>query len=300
MAQPPSYSDLLGLLPKEQVRSVKRLGLDLRPDLDRDSWSRLVASLVHTAGRTSSNRDTLTAWLGDLLAYGGDRYRGQIAEYARAAGLAPGTLRDAKLVCSRIPVSCRHDTLPWAHHCEIGRAFKEPKEIERWLKIAEKGGHSKAELRRRIRSHLAEKTPGMQKPGHDQTMIGAFALIRELRSVSRLLGNHASSWRGWSPSACELALVDIEPIAQFVAELKAGAQRPAIGGADGTTSSGLRPATSFSGPPQVSAERGRRTPRPPERGLGSGDPRHPAATATQAGHRRAAGAIAIASNSAIL
>src|SRR5580693_5831820 len=118
MALPPSYTDLLDLLPKAQVRSAVRLGLCLSPDLDRDSRSRLVASVVQTAGRTSSNRDTLTAWLGDLLACGSEQYRGQITEYARAAGLAPGTLRDAKLVCSRIPVSCRRDTLSWSHHCE--------------------------------------------------------------------------------------------------------------------------------------------------------------------------------------
>ena len=300
MALPPSYSDLLSLLPKEQVRSAKRLGLDLRPDLDRDSWSRLVASLVHTAGRTSSNRDTLTAWLGDLLAYGGDQYRGQITEYARAAGLAPGTLRDAKLVCSRIQVSCRHDALSWSHHCEVGKAFKEPKEIERWLKIAEKGGHSKAELRWMIRTHLAEGAPGMQKPRHDQTTIEAFAVLRELKAVGRFLGNHAGSWTEWSPSACEFALVEIEPVARFVAQLKAGAQGLPIAGAPSTTSPGLRPATSFSGLTQDSATKGRRTLRPPERGLRSNDPQNAIATAIRTGNGRTSDDGATASNSAIL
>lgn len=292
MALPPSYTDLLGLLPMEQVRSAVRLGLCLSPDLDRDSWSRLVARVVQTAGRTSSNRDTLTAWLGDLLAYGSDRYRGQITEYAKAAGLAPGTLRDAKLVCSRIPVSCRRDALSWSHHCEIGKTFKEPKEIERWLKIAEKGGHSKAELRRMIRGHLAKPKPGIRKSTHDQTMIDALAVLRELRAVGRFLNNHVDSWTAWSPSACERALVEIEPIAQFVAKLKAGMQS--------TTSPGLRSATSFSSIDQGTAAGGASDTtvfraRPPVR-----RPHNPAAPAAQAADQRVADIAALASNFAIL
>ena len=220
MALPPHYTDLVGLLPKAQVRSVMRLGLCLSPDLDRDSWSRLVASVVQTAGRTSNNRDTLTAWLGDLLAYGSDRYRGQITEYARAAGLAPGTLRDAKLVCSRIPVSCRRDTLSWSHHVEIGKAFKEPAEIERWLGIAEKGALSKAMLRKLIRSHLAETGSGAGEPISNRTACEPFALLRELRAVGRFVRNHAGTWTGWSPTACELALAEIEPIADFISQMR--------------------------------------------------------------------------------
>jgi hypothetical protein len=99
------HETLLGALPRAQVQSATRLGLVLNPDTDRESWSRLVTKLVQTTGRITRGTDTLVAWLGDVLAYGGVKYRGQIAEYARAAGLAPGTLRDAKLVCSRIPVS---------------------------------------------------------------------------------------------------------------------------------------------------------------------------------------------------
>ncbi len=300
MTQPPSYTDLLGLLPKEQVKSAMRLGLCLNPDLDRDSWSRLVSSVVKVAGRTSSNRDTLTAWLGDLLAYGGDQYRGQITEYAQAAGLAPGTLRVAKLVCSRIPVLCRRNTLSWAHHCEVGRAFKEPAAIEHWLNVAEKGGHSKMELRRMIRICLAEEASGGRGPSHDQTAIKAFALLRDLRAVGRRLGSHAGSWKEWSPSIRKLALDETAPIAKFIAELKVVAQELPIAGAPKTKSPGLRPATSLSGLTQVSADGGRRTLRPPQGGLRSGDPRHSGAPAIQAGHRQMAGNFVMASNSAIL
>jgi hypothetical protein len=248
------------------------------------------------AGRTSSNRDTLTAWLGDALAYGGDRYRGQITEYAKAAGLAPGTLRDAKLVCSRIPVSCRRDTLSWSHHCEIAKAFKEPREIERWLKIAAKGGHSKAELRRMILSHVAEVS-GNPKPSHDHA-IEVYAVIRELRAVGRFLANRSGSSARWSPSACELALAEAAPVAQFIERLKAGAKMPARPDAPHTTSPGLRPATSCSELERDCLVGGRRPLRPPQRGLRSDDPQNHGAPALQTEHRRTSGAFD--SNPAIL
>ena len=105
---PADLKNLLSGLPQTHVQEASRLGLALKPGMDTDTWSQLVAGLAQVAGRISRDRDTVTAWLGDLLAYGGGKYRGQITEYATAAGLDPGTLRVAKLVCSRIPVLCRH------------------------------------------------------------------------------------------------------------------------------------------------------------------------------------------------
>jgi hypothetical protein len=98
-------------LPREHIEAASRLGLSLKSGLNLENWSRLVAGVVQLTGRAGRGRDTLTAWLGDLLAFGGGKYRGQITEYAKAAGLDPGTLRSAKLVCSRIPLLCRHNTL---------------------------------------------------------------------------------------------------------------------------------------------------------------------------------------------
>ena len=216
------HETLLGALPRAQVQSATRLGLVLNPDTDRESWSRLVTKLVQTTGRITRGTDTLVAWLGDVLAYGGVRdYRGQIAEYARAAGLAPGTLRDAKLVCSRIPVSCRHDTLSWAHHCEIGKAFTEPAEIERWLGIAEKGGHSRAELRKLLRCHLAEARSGSREQASGRAACEPFALLRELRAAGRLVQTQQAVWQCWSPQTCKLALAEMDSLVIFIAKLHA-------------------------------------------------------------------------------
>ena len=217
---PADLNSLLGGLPQTHVQEASRLGLALKPGLDAESWSKLVAGLAQVAGRTSRDRDTVTAWLGDLLAYGGGKYRGQITEYATAAGLDPGTLRVAKLVCSRIPVLSRHNTLSWTHHCEVGKAFKAPAEIEFWLSLAEREGFSVRELRKRIRRHLAGPTSPDSGPGAAGSA-APFALLRELRAVGRFVQNHAEVWQEWSPATCELALSELQPIIDFLEEMKA-------------------------------------------------------------------------------
>jgi hypothetical protein len=211
---------LLNDLPREHIEAASRLGLALKPGLNLENWSRLVAGVTQLTGRASRGRDTLTAWLGDLLAFGGGKYRGQITEYAKAAGLDPGTLRSAKLVCSRIPLLCRHNTLSWSHHCEVGKAFKAPDEIKAWLDTAAREGLSVRELRKRIRRHLA----GPTKPDGGPAPAGAaapFALLRELRAVGRFVKNHPEVWREWSPETCELALSEMQPVVDFLSEIRA-------------------------------------------------------------------------------
>ncbi len=215
-------ADLLAGLPGDQIEEISRLGLSLKAGLSLESWSRLVAVIVQKAGNSNRTRDTLTAWLGDLLAYGGGKYRGQITEYSKAAGLDPGTLRSAKLVCSRIPLLCRHNALSWSHHCEVGKAFKEPGEIKSWLALAAKEGLSVRELRKRIRLHLAGPTKPDGPAGGAAT---PFTLLRELRAVGRFVKNHPEVWRAWSPDTCKLALSEMQPIVDFLAELNSRTER---------------------------------------------------------------------------
>ena len=216
---PADLKSLLSGLPQTHVQEASHLGLALKPGMDADTWSQFVAGLAQAAGRIARDRDTVTAWLGDLLAYGGGKYRGQITEYATAAGLDPGTLRVAKLVCSRVPVLCRHNTLSWSHHCEVGKAFKAPAEIKFWLSLAEREGLSVRELGKRIRQHLA----GPTSPDSGPAAAGSaapFALLRELRAVCRFMENHAEVWQEWSPETCELALSELHPIVSFIGEMK--------------------------------------------------------------------------------
>ena len=217
---PADLKSLLSGLPHTHVQEASRLGLALKPGMDAESWSKLVSGLAQVTGRLSRDRDTVTAWLGDLLAYGGGKYRGQITEYAKAAGLDPSTLRIAKLVCSRIPVLSRHNTLSWSHHCEVGKAFKPPDEIEAWLGLAESEGLSVRKLRKRIRQHLAGPLSPDGGPG-SAGRAAPFALMRELRALGRFVENHSEVWQAWPPATCELALLELQPIVDFLEEMKA-------------------------------------------------------------------------------
>ena len=213
---------LVAELPGTGITHASRLGLALTPQLEHEAWRCLVVHLARLARTTTGARLTLTAWLGDALAYGEIRYRGRITTCADEAGLEPGTLRNAKMVCSRIPVSCRHDALSWTHHCEVGLAFADPAEIERWLTIAEQEELSTSALRKRIRTHLAEEhgaaTTSPAWPSAD-----GFRLMRDLRATERMLREDRSVWQRWSPKATQLALQELQALGEFIDTLRARA-----------------------------------------------------------------------------
>jgi hypothetical protein len=190
--------------------------------LENEKWRQLVAHVAGLAHAATGSRQTLTAWLGDVLAYGGDQGCGLITECAEATGLDPGTLRNAKMVCTRIPVSCRHDALSWTHHCEVGLAFSDHAEIERWLVAAETERLSTSALRRRVRLHVADRRGGAPLRGSDSS-VAAFRLMRELRAVGRSLAREQHSWRRWSPGAAQLALAELRSITDFVDEVRSRA-----------------------------------------------------------------------------
>ena len=210
---------LLATLPAAGIDRATRLGLALAPRLENEQWRQLVAHVAGLARTATGARQTLTAWLGDALAYGGDRGRGLITECAAAAGLDAGTLRNAKMVCTRIPVSCRHDALSWTHHCEVGLAFSDHAEIERWLVVAETERLSTSALRSRVRLHVASRGGVAPNRALDSS-VSAFRLMRELRAVGRSLARERHSWRRWSPGAAQLALEELRSITGFVDDVR--------------------------------------------------------------------------------
>ncbi|HUI60969.1 MAG TPA: hypothetical protein VLX90_12140 [Steroidobacteraceae bacterium] len=213
---------LVAELPGAGIARAGRLGLELTPHIERDAWRRLVAHLAHLAHTTTGARQTITAWLGDALAYGEASYRGRIVTCAGEAGLEAGTLRNAKMVCSRIPVSCRHDGLSWTHHCEVGLAFADSTEIERWLALAERDKLSTRDLRKRIRAHVAHRREDRDAaPGSGS--VETFQLLRELRAACRMLEQHRSVWRRWPPQTAGMALREAQPLADFIDRLRARA-----------------------------------------------------------------------------
>lgn len=214
---------LLAELPSAGIDRATRLGLLLAPEMEADAWRHLVTRVASLARTATGARQTLTAWLGDALAYGGARGRGLIAECAEAAGFDPGTLRNAKMVCTRIPVSWRHDALTWTHHCEVGLAFSDRAEIELWLSIAEAERLSTSELRCRIRASVASGH-GRQPPNATVgTAVMAFRLMRELRAASRSLARERHLWQHWSPAAAKLALQELRPMTEFIDAVRASA-----------------------------------------------------------------------------
>lgn len=212
-------------LPEAGIARATRLGLVLNPGLETEAWRGLVTHVARLVRTSAGARQTLTAWLGDVLAYGEAGGRGLITECAVATGINPGTLRNAKMVCLRIPVSCRRDTLSWTHHCEVGIAFADPQEIERWLAVAEAEGLSAMALRRRIRSHVASLHE-QRGAGLDAASITAFQLMRELRAGDRMLDRHRAAWREWSPGAAQLALQELRAVTDFVDAMRARALEP--------------------------------------------------------------------------
>jgi hypothetical protein len=218
--------ELVATLPRTGIAHATRLGLSLAPQMETEVWRKLVAHLTGLARTATGARQTLTAWLGDALAYGELRYRGQIAACAEAAGLDAGTLRNAKMVCGRIPVSCRHDALSWTHHCEVGLTVADPQEIERWLALAEAEKLSTAELRKRIRARLAGRMGG--RPVASADSVVPFRLMRELRAVGRMLSHQPGFGWHWSPATAQLALAELQPLAEFIDALRVRARDDAV------------------------------------------------------------------------
>jgi hypothetical protein len=44
--------------------------------------------------------------------------------------------------------------------------------------------------------------------------------------VGRFVKNHPEVWREWSPATCELALSEMQPIVDFIAEIRARKEQP--------------------------------------------------------------------------
>ena len=212
-------------LPITGIARATRLGQMLKPGLETDAWRGLVTHVARLVRTSAGARQTLTAWLGDALAYGATGGRGLIVECAAATGINPGTLRNAKMVCLRIPVSCCRDTLSWTHHCEVGIAFSDPQEIERWLAVAEADGLSAMALRRRIRSHVAN-LHAQRGVGPGEASVTLFQLMRELRAGDRFLDRHRAAWRQWSPTAAQFALQELRAVTDFVDTLRARTLEP--------------------------------------------------------------------------
>ena len=222
----PDLTPLLRGIAPEIAAQARPLGLELPSNLSRDDWSTTITRLAANAHGVTKGHDTVCAWLGDMLAYRDGKYHGQIAELAKAAELHPTTLRNAKLVCQRIPISCRRDTLSWSHHSEIGKTFPNGTDITNWLQIADDEKLSCRDLRKRIRASRVHQHEEVQSGGLPLDLPD-FCILRELRAAERSLQQHHAIWQRWSPETCRAALQEIKHLSEFVSQLAARAEKPA-------------------------------------------------------------------------
>jgi hypothetical protein len=218
----PDLQRLVASLPAAAIARVTSVGLTTVPELDETRWQELLGLVAQLTRSAAGTRQTLTSWLGDILVHGRAPRRGQIVQCAAVTGLNPGTLRNAMMVCRRIPLSRRRDTLTWSHHCEIGTAFSNPADIDRWLDLSIRDSLPIAELRRRIRGHLAKVK---SNPG-SVTRVLPFLLLRDLRTAARTVEQLRDVWRRWPQPTASLALEEIQALTGFVDDIRRRAMPP--------------------------------------------------------------------------
>lgn len=123
-------------------------GLQLPRQLPFEKWQGI--------GRQLSAVCTSAAWCpGDWLAYGESAYAGRYREATEQTALDYQTLRNYAWVARRFAMSRRRDTLSFGHHAEVA-ALAEPAQ-DYWLRQAEQHRWPVRQLRRQVRTSLAER-----------------------------------------------------------------------------------------------------------------------------------------------
>jgi hypothetical protein len=214
----PEYAVFLRGIPQEIISKATGTGLTLIDHLDAGALSPLLTRLVLNAREANLRAEVFNFWLGDLLVYGGSKFRGRSAGMARKAGLHPTTLRIAKLVCSRIPVLCRRNGLSWSHHCEIAKKCGSGEEIGRWLKTAFDEKLSCSELRERIAA--SRRNPDGAQNASQSLEFVPFAIVRELLAAEGLVQREQSTWRAWPPDKCRSVLNELPTLVRFFEALQ--------------------------------------------------------------------------------
>lgn len=142
---PPAEGSILELARElESAGALSPIHLDLseRPDLPVETLESLAAFFgqVNHSSRW---------WIADLLHHVEMRHGELVAHIAGFTGLAEQTVENIMSVGNRVPQSRRRIGLSFSIHAEV--AALTPNEQRRWLKVAEKEGLTKAQLRERIK-----------------------------------------------------------------------------------------------------------------------------------------------------
>lgn len=102
-------------------------------------------------------------YIGDWLLHGKEQFGEKFAQAASITGLAEQTLLNRMFVCENVPPSRRLEGVPFSCHAAVARL--KPDEQSRWLKAAQRGGWSLAELKQRMKAARKDERPAL--PGTD-------------------------------------------------------------------------------------------------------------------------------------
>lgn len=131
--------------------AISPVSLDLSdPSLPFESYEMIGAYL----GRMNRS---CSWWIGDWLVFGEGVYGDRFAQAVTATGLAEQTLLNRAYVARNIARELRRPTVPFSVHAEV--AALPPKEQKRWLKKAEDGNWTKADLRAAMKSRRTDTPP---------------------------------------------------------------------------------------------------------------------------------------------
>ena len=118
------------------------------PDLPWDVYEQLGA-FIGEMNRACS------WWVGDLIVFGEKVYGETYAQIEQAIGLAPQTIANRASVARHIPPERRIPGLAFGTHAEV--AYLPPRERDRWLRLADKSGWTRAKLREEMRVARGEE-----------------------------------------------------------------------------------------------------------------------------------------------
>ena len=139
--------------------SLHKAGLIIPGQLSLGVWEKI--------GRESTSiSESSTWWLADWVLYGETAYTGRYREVIEKTGLGYQTLRNYAWVARRFRIPRRRPGLSFAHHAEV--APLEPAEQDYWLRWAEQQKWSRNQLRKQIRTSLAERRAAASCSGEDR------------------------------------------------------------------------------------------------------------------------------------
>lgn len=131
----------MGLMAQlEAAGAITKTSLVLPPDT---SFAQFEALFLMTL----EARDSMCWWLGDLINFGEKVYGETYAQAVEITGLTVHTLQQYASVCGRIPRSRRRPPRRLSFSTHAAVAYESPGEQERWLKLAEKNGWKRSQLR---------------------------------------------------------------------------------------------------------------------------------------------------------